>query len=38
MNAAQKTIMNANLFCGLFDMQAEAVGPVEFAKIIFAAK
>jgi hypothetical protein len=38
MNATQKTIMNAELFCGLFEMQVEVVGPVEFAKITFAAK
>jgi hypothetical protein len=37
MNAARKTIMNANLFFGLFEMQVEAVGPVGFAKITFAA-
>lgn len=40
MNAAQKTIMNANPFSGLFEMQVEAVvlGPVEFPEITFAAK
>jgi hypothetical protein len=38
MNAAQKTIMNANLFSGLFETQVEAVGPLEFPKIPFAAK
>jgi hypothetical protein len=38
MNAARKTIMNANLFSGLFEMQIEAVEPVELAKMTFAAK
>jgi hypothetical protein len=40
MNAAQKTIMNADMFSGLFEVQFEAVvlGPVVFPKIAFAAK
>ena len=38
MNAARKTIMNAELFSGLSEMQAEAVGLAEFAKIRLAAK
>jgi hypothetical protein len=38
MNAARKTIMNAELFCCLSEMQVEAAGPVELAKITFAAK
>jgi hypothetical protein len=38
MNTARKTIMNANLFSGLFEMQVEAVGPGRVSQNYFRSK